>query len=215
MAEPRIGLYPGTFDPVTNGHVDIIARSALLVDRLIVGVAVNAGKGPLFTADERVEMVQDEIAALENVEAAKRIVVQPIDGLLVAYAAKHGASVIVRGLRAVSDFEYEFQMASMNHRLDPGVETVFLMASDRHQFISSRFVKEIGGPRWRGGAFRVTARPRPPACAFRRRRPRSQRRGVQGLLRRLRRPPLDRRDLPADIAPAPRARSSVGRARDF
>ena len=145
MPQPRVGLYPGTFDPVTNGHMDIIDRAALLVDRLVVGVAVNAGKGPLFPVEERIAMVEDEIAALENREAAARIVVQPIDGLLVHYAAKHGVHVIVRGLRAISDFEYEFQMASMNRRLDSSIETVFLMASDRHQFISSRFVKEIGG----------------------------------------------------------------------
>ena len=145
MAEGRIGLYPGTFDPVTNGHIDIIARAALLVDRLIVGVAVNAGKGPLFSAEDRIAMVEEEVAALGDREAAQRIVVQPIEGLLVEYAAKHGARIIVRGLRAISDFEYEFQMASMNRRLDGDIETVFLMASDRHQFISSRFVKEIGG----------------------------------------------------------------------
>jgi pantetheine-phosphate adenylyltransferase len=145
MPEPRIGLYPGTFDPVTNGHMDIISRAALLVDQLIVGVAVNAGKGPLFSVEDRIAMVEEETAALGNAEAAARIVVQPIDGLLVAYAAKYGVRMIVRGLRAISDFEYEFQMASMNRRLDPHIETVFLMASDRHHFISSRFVKEIAG----------------------------------------------------------------------
>ena len=145
MPEPRIGLYPGTFDPVTNGHMDIIQRAASLCDRLVVGVAVNAGKGPLFSVEDRIAMVQEEVAALEDQDAASRIVVQPIDGLLVHYAAKHNVRMIVRGLRAVSDFEYEFQMASMNRRLDAGIETVFLMASDRHQFISSRFVKEIGG----------------------------------------------------------------------
>ncbi len=145
MAETRVGLYPGTFDPVTNGHMDIIIRAALLVDQLIVGVAVNAGKGPLFSADDRIAMVEEEVAAIEDRAAAARIVVLPIDGLLVACAAKYGVRMIVRGLRAVSDFEYEFQMASMNRRLDPSIETVFLMASDRHQFISSRFVKEIGG----------------------------------------------------------------------
>ena len=145
MPQKRIGLYPGTFDPVTNGHMDIIARAALLADQLIVGVAVNAGKGPLFTVEDRIAMVEDEVAAIENRGVAERIVVRPIDGLLVAYAAEHGVQMIVRGLRAVSDFEYEFQMASRNRRLDPHIETVFLMASDRHHFISSRFVKEIAG----------------------------------------------------------------------
>lgn len=139
----RIGVYPGTFDPVTNGHMDIIARATRVVDRLIVAVAVNAGKEPLFTLDERVEMVEADIQALSP-DVAARIEVRPFDTLLVDFVADVGASVIVRGLRAVSDFEYEFQMAAMNARLSPKLETVFLMASDRHQFISSRFVKEIG-----------------------------------------------------------------------
>lgn len=139
----RIGVYPGTFDPVTNGHMDIIARATRVVDKLIVAVAVNAGKEPLFTLDERVEMVEADIAALPE-DVASRIEVRPFDTLLVDFVADVGASMIVRGLRAVSDFEYEFQMAAMNARLSPELETVFLMASDRHQFISSRFVKEIG-----------------------------------------------------------------------
>ena len=139
----RIGVYPGTFDPVTNGHMDIIARATRVVDRLIVAVAVNAGKEPLFTLDERVAMVESDIAALKP-EVAARIEVVPFDNLLVEFVADKGAGVIVRGLRAVSDFEYEFQMAAMNARLSPNLETVFLMAADRHQFISSRFVKEIG-----------------------------------------------------------------------
>lgn len=139
----RIGVYPGTFDPVTNGHMDIIARATRVVDSLIVAVAVNAGKEPLFTLDERVAMVEADIAELKP-DVAARIVVQPFDNLLVEFVADKGAGVIVRGLRAVSDFEYEFQMAAMNARLSPDLETVFLMASDRHQFISSRFVKEIG-----------------------------------------------------------------------
>lgn len=139
----RIGVYPGTFDPVTNGHMDIIARATRVVDRLIVAVAVNAGKEPLFTLDERVEMVEADIQALSP-DVAARIEVRPFDTLLVDFVADVGGSVIVRGLRAVSDFEYEFQMAAMNARLSPKLETVFLMASDRHQFISSRFVKEIG-----------------------------------------------------------------------
>lgn len=143
MNNPRIGVYPGTFDPITNGHTDIIRRAAKLVDRLIVGVARNDGKGPLFSTDERVEIVREEIRYLENGDAGK-IDVRAFDTLLMAFAESVGASIIVRGLRAVSDFEYEFQMAGMNARLNTSIETVFLMASDRYQFISSRFVKEIG-----------------------------------------------------------------------
>ena len=139
----RIGIYPGTFDPATNGHLDIIHRGTALVDRLIVGVAVNPGKGPLFTLDERVALVKREVAALPLSEAA-RIDVVPFESLLMQFAEKMGAKIILRGLRAVSDFEYEFQMAAMNARLEPNIETVFLMASERHQFISSRLVKEIG-----------------------------------------------------------------------
>jgi pantetheine-phosphate adenylyltransferase len=141
-ATPRIGLYPGTFDPVTNGHIDIISRAARLVDRLVVGVAANIGKSPLFPLEERVELVQAEVAAIAE-RSGTLIDVVPFDGLLVGFAGSLGANVIVRGLRAVSDFDYEFQMAGMNYRLDAAIETVFLMASERHQFISSRFVKEI------------------------------------------------------------------------
>jgi pantetheine-phosphate adenylyltransferase len=143
MMKPRIGIYPGTFDPITNGHADIIRRAVGLVDRLIVGVARNDGKGPLFATDERVEIVRDEIADLENGDA-ERVEVRAFDSLLMHFAHSVGASVVIRGLRALSDFEYEFQMAGMNARLNPDIETVFLMASDRFQFISSRFVKEIG-----------------------------------------------------------------------
>jgi pantetheine-phosphate adenylyltransferase len=143
MIQPRVGIYPGTFDPITNGHSDIIRRAAKLVDRLVIGVARNDGKGPLFATDERVEIVRDEIAHLENGDA-ERIEVRAFDTLLMSFAESVDASVIIRGLRAVSDFEYEFQMAGMNARLNPQIETVFLMASDRYQFISSRFVKEIG-----------------------------------------------------------------------
>jgi pantetheine-phosphate adenylyltransferase len=143
MTQQRIGIYPGTFDPITNGHTDIIRRAIRIVDRLVVGVARNDGKGPLFATDERVEIVRDEVAHLENGDA-ERIEVRAFDGLLMHFAKSVGASVIVRGLRAVSDFEYEFQMTGMNARLNPDIETVFLMASDRFQFISSRFVKEIG-----------------------------------------------------------------------
>ena len=138
----RVGLYPGTFDPVTNGHVDVIGRAARLLDRLVVGVSINIGKGPLFPIEERVELVRAEAAPI----AARHgmvIEVQPFTGLLIAFAKQVGARMIVRGLRAVSDFDYEFQMAGMNHRLDSSVETVFLMASETNQFISSRFVKEV------------------------------------------------------------------------
>lgn len=138
----HIGIYPGTFDPVTNGHVDIIARAARVVHRLVVGVAENAGKGPLFPVEERVELVRNETDAIAR-KTGTEIEVVAFAGLLVDFAHTHQAGVIVRGLRAVSDFDYEFQMAGMNYRLDPEVETVFLMATERHQFISSRFVKEI------------------------------------------------------------------------
>jgi len=134
------GCYPGTFDPITNGHLDVIARAARIVRRLVIGVAANAGKGPLFSLAERVEMVQAELASIGN---GTHVEVCAFDCLLIDFARAQGASVVLRGLRAVSDFDYEFQMAGMNYRLDPGVETVFLMASERHQFISSRFVKEI------------------------------------------------------------------------
>ena len=142
MTEPRTGVYPGTFDPVTNGHLDIIWRATRVVGRLIVGVAVNAGKEPLFSLEERVAMVENEIAALTNGDGS-RIEVRPFANLLMHFVEGAGASLIVRGLRAVSDFEYEFQMTGMNARLNPKVETVFLMASDKHQFISSKLVKEI------------------------------------------------------------------------
>ena len=141
-APPRVAVYPGTFDPVTNGHLDIIGRAARLVDRLVVGVAVNTGKAPMFGLDERVELVAAEMASL-SARTGIEIEVVGFECLLIEFARQHGAAMIVRGLRAVSDFDYEFQMAGMNYRLDSGVETVFLMASERHQFISSRFVKEI------------------------------------------------------------------------
>ena len=139
----RVGLYPGTFDPVTNGHLDIVSRAARLVDHLIVAVAVNAGKGPLFTLEERVAMAEAETAVL-SASLGVSIEVRPFETLLVNFSKDCGANLIVRGLRAVSDFEYEFQMAGMNARISPDIETMFLMASERSQFISSRFVKEIG-----------------------------------------------------------------------
>jgi pantetheine-phosphate adenylyltransferase len=130
----RVGLYPGTFDPITNGHMDIIARAARMFDRLVVGVAGNAGKGPLFPLQERVELVRAELAAIAA-RTGVEVEVRAFDSLLIQFAHTVGARVIVRGLRAVSDFDYEFQMAGMNYRLDANVETVFLMASERHQFI--------------------------------------------------------------------------------
>ncbi len=142
MAKPRTALYPGTFDPITNGHLDIIARAARLADRLIVGVAMNAGKGPIFEIEERADLVRAEIAPIAQ-KTGTVIEVRPFETLLIAFAREIGAKMIVRGLRAVSDFDYEFQMAGMNYRLDCNIETVFLMASEHHQFISSRFVKDI------------------------------------------------------------------------
>jgi pantetheine-phosphate adenylyltransferase len=146
MAEPvkklRVGLYPGTFDPVTNGHLDVIARAARLLDKLVVGVAINTGKRPLFSLEERVELVEAEIAQIAT-QNGMVIEVMPFDTLLVNFARRVGASMIVRGLRAVSDYDYEVQMAGMNYRMAPDIETVFLMASERHQFIASRLVKEI------------------------------------------------------------------------
>ncbi|MCZ6587963.1 MAG: pantetheine-phosphate adenylyltransferase [Alphaproteobacteria bacterium] len=136
----RVGVYPGTFDPVTNGHVDIIRRAARTVDKLVVGVAVNGGKSPLFSLEERAEMVGEEIV---DMGTSDRVTVKPFDSLLVQFAADQNASCIIRGLRAVSDFEYEFQMVGMNTRLNPDIETIFLMASESHQFIASRLVKEI------------------------------------------------------------------------
>jgi pantetheine-phosphate adenylyltransferase len=138
----RIALYPGTFDPITNGHVDIITRAARLVDRLIIGIALNAGKGPIFSLDERVALVEAEIRPIAE-KTGIIVEVRPFSSLLTQYAREVGARMIVRGLRAVSDFDYECQMTGMNYRLDPTIETVFLMASEHHQFISSRFVKDI------------------------------------------------------------------------
>ena len=144
MSDARTGIYPGTFDPITNGHVDIIRRAAKVVDRLVIGVARNDGKGPLFSTNERVEIVREEIAAELQPDVAARIEVRAFETLLMHFAESVDASVIVRGLRAVSDFEYEIQMTAMNARLNPDIETVFLMASDGYQFIASRLVKEIG-----------------------------------------------------------------------
>ncbi len=138
----RVGLYPGTFDPLTLGHSDIMRRALHLVDKLVIGVAINEAKGPLFTLEERVEIVK-EVAEGLNKDLGVEIVVQPMKGLLVNFADEVGADMIIRGLRAVSDFEYEFQMVGMNTRLNDKINTVFLMAEAEHQFVASSLVKEI------------------------------------------------------------------------
>jgi len=138
----RVGLYPGTFDPVTMGHMDIIGRAMKLVDRLIIGVAVSEAKRPLFILEERIKMMQDECGRLEKPGLAK-IEVKPFDTLLMHFAESENVNIIIRGLRAVSDFEYEFQMTAMNEQLNREIETVFLMADVRHQAVASRLVKEI------------------------------------------------------------------------
>jgi len=133
----RTAIYPGSFDPLTNGHLDVVRRAAKLFDRVIVAVATNEGKHPLFTAAERMQLVKDAVAGLPNVEA------DSFDGLLVEYVAAKKARAIVRGLRAVSDFEFEFQLALMNRKLDENIETIFMMPKDTYTFLSSRIVKEI------------------------------------------------------------------------
>ena len=138
----KVAIYPGSFDPITNGHLDVIQRAATMFDHVIIGVAHNVEKLPLFTTKERVELVRAAVKRLRNVSVAG------FEGLLVEYARRKKANVVVRGLRAVSDFEFEFQMALMNRRLDPKVETIFLMPKDEYTFISSRLVKEIA---WLGG----------------------------------------------------------------
>ncbi len=138
----RIGLYPGTFDPITLGHIDIMRRAAVLVDRLVIGVAINRDKGPMFSLDERVIMIETEAAKLTG-QTGTEIIVHPFENLLIDCAKDVGAQIIVRGLRAVADFEYEFQMVGMNRALDDTVETVFLMADANHQAIASKLVKEI------------------------------------------------------------------------
>ncbi|WP_347267216.1 pantetheine-phosphate adenylyltransferase [Paracoccus sp. (in: a-proteobacteria)] len=139
----RIGLYPGTFDPVTLGHIDIIQRALELVDRLVIGVAINRDKGPAFALEDRVAMVQAECDRLVAGRPDREIVVHPFENLLIDCARDVGATVILRGLRAVADFEYEFQMVGMNRALDASIETVFLMADARRQAIASKLVKEI------------------------------------------------------------------------
>ena len=142
MTKKRIALYPGTFDPLTLGHLDIVERAVKLVDHLVIGVAANPGKSPLFTQRERAAMVRHETGLLSG-KGRATIEVQAFDELLIEFAKRVGAGMIVRGLRAVSDFEYEFQMVGMNQRLNSEIETVFLMADPRHQAIASRLVKEI------------------------------------------------------------------------
>lgn len=132
-----VALYPGSFDPITNGHLDLIQRSSALFDKLFVAILRNDGKQALFSVDERIEMLREVVQPFPNVEVGS------FDGLLVEYAAHCGASVIIRGIRAISDYEYELQMALMNRRLRPDIETVFLMASEAHSFLSSKLVKEV------------------------------------------------------------------------
>ncbi len=138
----RTGLYPGTFDPITLGHIDIIRRASALVDRLVIGVAINRDKGPMFDLEQRVAMIEAEVGKLSQ-ETGIEIVAHPFENLLIDCAKDVGASIIVRGLRAVTDFEYEYQMVGMNRALDSSIETVFLMADLQHQAIASKLVKEI------------------------------------------------------------------------
>ena len=138
----RTGLYPGTFDPVTRGHTDIIRRASKLVERLVIGVAINRDKGPLFPLERRVALIEGECADIASA-TGMLIEVHPFENLLVQFAEQVGASVIIRGLRAVADFEYEFQMVGMNRALNPNIEMVFLMAGAQHQAIASKLVKEI------------------------------------------------------------------------
>ena len=138
----RVGLYPGTFDPITLGHMDIIQRATALVDELVIGVAINRDKGPLFSLEERVAMIEAECAEL-TAETGVKISAHPFENLLIDCARDVGAGIIIRGLRAVADFEYEFQMVGMNRQLDDSIETVFLMAEAEHQAIASKLVKEI------------------------------------------------------------------------
>jgi pantetheine-phosphate adenylyltransferase len=137
----KTGIYPGTFDPITFGHIDIIKRSLKIVDKLIIGVADNNNKTPLLSPDDRKNLIQSDINLY--LESSKNILVKDVNGLLTDFAKNNDASFIIRGLRAVSDFEYEFQMTGMNFQLNPNIETIFLMSSDNNSFISSNFVKEV------------------------------------------------------------------------
>jgi pantetheine-phosphate adenylyltransferase len=139
MANDKVAIYPGSFDPITNGHVDLVKRTLRVFDKVVVAIATNPGKdGSLFSVDERLQMVREVFAGLDG-----RVEADSFEGLLVNYAARRGSAVIIRGLRAVSDFEYEFQMAMMNHRLKPDVETFFMMTGESEFYISSRLVKEV------------------------------------------------------------------------
>lgn len=140
MNKTKIAIYPGTFDPITFGHLDIIKRASEIVDHLVIAVAKDTSKNPLFTVSERVELVKEEII---NLKSDAKISVEPFEGLLVDFAAKKDAKLIIRGLRAVSDFEYEFQMFGMNSKLNPNIQTIFLPASENNHFIASKFVKEV------------------------------------------------------------------------
>ncbi|HAK37423.1 MAG: pantetheine-phosphate adenylyltransferase [Nitrospinaceae bacterium] len=137
MKKKRIAIYPGTFDPVTNGHIDIIRRALNIFDKVIVSVALNAGKNPLFSIEQRVDFIKQGLKGLKNVT------ILPFDNLLIDFAQANNASVIIKGLRAVSDFEYELQMGLMNRNLDESLETLFMIPSQEHAFLSSSFVKEI------------------------------------------------------------------------
>lgn len=141
--KPLTGVYAGTFDPVTYGHFDVIRRAGRMVDRLIIGVAQHTGKQMTFSMEERVSFIEQHLEEFIAEDGTKDIAIMPVDGLLVDFVAEQNAKVVFRGLRAVADFDYEFQMAMMNARLAPDIETVFLMASERNQFIASRFVKEV------------------------------------------------------------------------
>ena len=142
MVTTRTGVYPGTFDPITNGHLDLIGRATRLVDHLVIGVAGNPGKQPMFSLDERIKMIEEEVGRLDNLNGAT-FEVRAFDNLLMHFAEEVDANIIIRGVRAVSDFDFEFQMVGMNARLNDRIEIVFLMASENHQFIASSLVKEI------------------------------------------------------------------------
>ncbi len=137
----KVGIYPGTFDPMTTGHMDIIKRSLKIVDNLVIAVAKNLNKDSLFNIDERIDIINKDISTLDDINS--KIIVTELSGLLTTFAQKQNATCIIRGLRAVSDFEYEFQMTGMNYQLNPDIETIFLMTSEKNSFISSNFVKEV------------------------------------------------------------------------